>query len=212
MKSRILLVGTALVLMIGTAQAADKMDDAKAKSSAPDMKAVEEAMMKAATPGPEHAFLASVEGQWAATTKTMMDPTKDPEVTHGTSVNRMILGGRYLLQEFKGVSMGMPFEGLGWTAYDNVQKKYVATWIDNMGTGIMTMTGNYDAANKSLVMTGNYPSPVTGEMMNTRSVTRIVSPDQHVFEMYGPGPDGKETKMMEITYDRQGAQQKAADQ
>jgi hypothetical protein len=29
-----------------------------------------------------------------------------------------------------------------------------------------------------------------------------MSADQYHFEMYGPGPDGKEMKMMEITYNR----------
>jgi hypothetical protein len=30
--------------------------------------------------------------------------------------------------------------------------------------------------------------------------SRIASPGTEVFEMYGPGKDGKEMKMMEITY------------
>jgi hypothetical protein len=34
--------------------------------------------------------------------------------------------------------MGMPFEGLGYTGYDNVKKQYFGTWIDSMSTGIMT--------------------------------------------------------------------------
>ncbi len=31
---------------------------------------------------------------------------------------------------------------------------------------------------------------------------KMVSPDQHVLEMYQPGPDGKEYKSMEVTYTR----------
>ena len=31
--------------------------------------------------------------------------------------------------------MGMPFEGIGRTGYDNVTGKYWSTWIDNMSTG-----------------------------------------------------------------------------
>ena len=36
----------------------------------------------------------------------------------------------------------------------------------------------------------------------TRMTTRWTDASTEVFEMYGPGPDGKETKMMEITYTR----------
>ena len=30
----------------------------------------------------------------------------------------------------------MQFKGMGVEGYDNVKKKFVASWIDNMGTGI----------------------------------------------------------------------------
>jgi len=30
----------------------------------------------------------------------------------------------------------MMFKGMGMEGYDNVKKKFVASWIDNMGTGI----------------------------------------------------------------------------
>ena len=35
-----------------------------------------------------------------------------------------------------------------------------------------------------------------------RTITKIVSPDQQVFEMYDKAPGAKEMKVMEITYDR----------
>ena len=34
------------------------------------------------------------------------------------------------------------------------------------------------------------------------SVTRIESNDKNLFEMFGPGPDGKEFRQLEITYTR----------
>ena len=39
-------------------------------------------------------------------------------------------------------------------------------------------------------------------MMNTKQVTTVVSNDKHTFDMYMPGPDGKEMKCMSITYTR----------
>ena len=59
----------------------------------------------------------------------------------GTSENKMILGGRYLEQHYDGTMMGQPFCGIGY-GFDNYKKKYVATWIDSMGTGILVTTGH----------------------------------------------------------------------
>ena len=47
----------------------------------------------------------------------------------------------------------MPFEGMGIVGYDNLLKKFVSVWIDNMGTGLMPGTGTYDAATKTYTYT-----------------------------------------------------------
>jgi hypothetical protein len=48
--------------------------------------------------------------------------------------------------------------------------------------------------------TGSWNDPVTRQQVNARFTNRWTSPTTEVFEMYGPGPDGKEFKMMEMTY------------
>ena len=78
---------------------------------------------------------------------------------------------------------------------------YVGSWIDTMGTGIMTSTGTVDKTGKTFTSTTTMPNPETGKPMKTRLVTRIVDDNTHVFEMHIPaGP--KDFKMMEITYTR----------
>ncbi|RYG32008.1 MAG: DUF1579 domain-containing protein, partial [Chitinophagaceae bacterium] len=96
--------------------------------------------------------------------------------------------------------MGMPFEGHSTLGYDNAKKTFVNTWIDNAGTGIMYLEGPYDAATKTITLTGKCVDPVagTGKEMNVRQVIKEIDPKHHVMEMYGPGPDGKEFKMMEV--------------
>ncbi len=59
-----------------------------------------------------------------------------------------------------GKMMEMPFHGIGTEGYDNVRKKFMASWIDNMGTGILLMEGTYDALRKAK------PSPTPGEGRN----------------------------------------------
>jgi hypothetical protein len=115
----------------------------------------------------------------------------------------MIMGGRYIVDETKGEFGGMMFEGRGLTGYDNGQKKFVTTWIDNMGTGIMTGIGDYNAAKKQFDFDVTFTDPMTSKTVKGRSIDRAIDDDHWVMESYQNGPDGKEFKAMEITYERQ---------
>ena len=161
-------------------------------------------MKKAGAPGAEHAQLQPLVGKWKATTKWWQDPTRDPEVSTGTSESKWIMGKRFIREEYHGKMMGQPFEGEGLLGYDNVAKEYISTWMDTMSTGLMTSTGKYDAASRSLEMTGTMSCPLLEHKMENRMVTRIVNDREHVFEMYDMTPDGKEFKNLEITYKRVG--------
>jgi hypothetical protein len=88
-------------------------------------------------PSEGHRRLEPMVGTWKAKTTFTMTPGAPPSVEENTSEHRLVLGGRFLEQRYTGTAMGMPFEGIGYTGYDNVQKKYVGTWMDNFGTGVM---------------------------------------------------------------------------
>ena len=104
--------------------------------------------MAAGTPGAAHKNLAGMEGTWTAKVKSWMSPGAPPMENDGTSESKMALGGRFLEERVQSSFMGQPFSGIGYTGYDNVKKKYVSTWMDNMGTMIMVMEGTPDPAGK----------------------------------------------------------------
>ncbi len=166
-----------------------------------DMQAMMELHKKLGTPGAPHKLLAGMAGSWATKTKGWMDPSKPPMESAGTCEQKMILGGRFLQQEYNGEMMGSPFAGIGVTGYDNHTKKYVSTWMDSMGTGIYLFEGTASADGKTITQESHYDDPFRGPM-TWRSVTKIVDKNTHVFEMYGIDKNGKEEKMMEITYTR----------
>ena len=166
-----------------------------------DMQAMMDVYTKLGTPGAPHKGLASMAGKWTVKVKSWMEPTKPPMESAGTSEQKMILGGRFVQQEFTGEMMGSPFSGVGVTGYDNHTKKYVLTWIDSMGTAILFFEGTGSADGKTITQESHYDDPIKGPM-KWRSVTRIVDDNTHVFEMYSAGKGGKEEKMMEITYTR----------
>jgi hypothetical protein len=123
-------------------------------------------------------------------------------VTHGTAVIKLVMDGRYMLEDFQGTSMGMPFTGHGINGYDNQLGKHVGTWIDNLGTGIMTTVGTCDADHKTINFVATGSDPMSKTTRTWRGVAHEDSANKRSFTMYDKSPDGKEFKMMEIVYDR----------
>jgi len=192
-----------LVLIAAVAAAAVALADEK-KAAAPPMdeKAMMELWQKMATPGEGHKKLDPFVGSWTAKNTLWMEPGKPPEVTDGTAEQKWVLGGRYLEQRYEGKMMGQPFSGTGYTGYDNYTKKYESTWMDTTGTAILFLRGTFDKAGKVLTATGQMNDFVIGKTITLRDKTTLVSHDEILFELFGPGPDGKEQKMMEIRYTR----------
>ena len=180
-------------------------DNAKAAPETPPDSAT---MMKNwqaySTPGKPHEMMASWNGTWNGEVSMWHAPGTPPEMSKSTSVNKMVMGNRYQIGTFKGNMMGQPFEGMSTLAYDNAKKVFISTWMDNMGTGLMKLEGPWDEANKTMTLTGKAVDATTGtgKEIDVREVFKVVDDNTQVFEMYGPAPDGKEYKMMEIKYTR----------
>jgi hypothetical protein len=161
-----------------------------------------EAMMKAATPGDAHKKLGAMAGTFNADVKMWMQPGAPPAGGGGLSENTWALDGRWLEQHFTGNFMGMPFSGVGFTGYDNIKKKYVGTWMDTMTTSMMISSGTANADGKSYTFTSSMDDPMTGKSSPVKETITVVDNDHHTLEMWGPGPDGKMFKTMEIAYTR----------
>ena len=153
------------------------------------------------TPGENHQWLASMNGDWDAAVTMWMDPTQPPVVSQATTKNEMIMGGLYQRSQHSGTMMGMPFTGEAITAYDNGKQKFLATWIDNFGSSIMFLEGEYNTKGDALILEGKMMDPATGEDMHVKQVTEKTSGDSYVFTMYMV-VDGKDMKNMEISYTR----------
>ena len=166
-----------------------------------DMQAMMDVYKKLGTPGAPHKVLASMAGSWNTKTKAWMEPNKPPMESTGTCEQKMLLGGRYLQQEYNGEIMGSPFTGINLIGYDNHTKKYVSTWIDSMSTGIYYFEGTASADGKTITQESSYDDPVRGPMV-WRSVTRIVDDNTLEYEMYLTPKGGKKEKMMEMTVTR----------
>lgn len=178
-----------------------KMGDSTMAEAPMDSASMMKAWMAYMTPGEAQSMLAKSNGTWTEEVTTWMDPSKPPMKSTATEENKMILGGRYQQSVSKGSFMGQPFEGISTTGYDNARKVYQSTWVDNMGTGIMSMEGTWDEASKSINFKGTSTDPATGKVMDVREVFKIVDDNNHLMEMYAM-QNGKEMKTMEIKFTR----------
>jgi hypothetical protein len=165
----------------------------------PEQQAEMEAYMKAGTPGAQHEALAASAGNYDLKIKSWHEAGAPAREDVGTAKRAMILDGRVMVEDVNSSMMGMSFTGHGMTGYDNVSGRYWGIWTDSMSTGAMFSEGTCDAQ-KACTFSGSWNDPITKGPKHVRMTTRWTSPTTEVFEMYGPGRDGKEMKMMEITY------------
>ena len=215
MKHFTLTICSAAILLFSCNNNGEKTDAAKKDSTATTMTAQTPAkevapspmpdsatMMKNwqaySTPGDMHKMMASWNGTWSGDITMWEKPGAPPSKSTGTAVNKMIFGGRYMESTHSGNMMGMPFEGHAMLAYDNAKKIFQNTWIDNMGSGIMMMSGPWDAATKSMTLTGKGMDPGTLSERDYKEKFTVIDDNTQLMEMFTAGPDGKEMKMMEI--------------
>ena len=192
-----MIVTAAAVLLLATSALAQ--EGGKMPEMTPEQKAEMAAYVAAGTPGAPHQKMASSVGNYDLKIKSWHEPNTPATEETGTATRKMILDGRVLVEEVTSTMMGSPFTGHGMHGYDNVTGKYWSTWMDSMSTGMMLSEGTCDDKG-NCTYTGSWNDPITKKPYKSRMTTKWTSPTTEVFEMYGPAKDGKEMKMMEITY------------
>lgn len=199
------ILTTVLALAIALPAAAQDTAPPASADAPPEMSPEQAEMMQAyqqaGTPGPQHAGLAEAAGTYDVSIRSWSAPGGEPSVETGTATREMILDGRVMVEQMQAKMYGQPFTGHGMQGYDNVTGKWWGTWNDSMTTGLMVSQGDCDAQG-NCTFTGSWHDPVSKQEVSARMTTRWTSPSVEVFEMYAPGPDGNEFKMMEMTYTR----------
>lgn len=202
-------VGLAAVGVLGGQ--ATKQDKPKPATSTPATTAKApsqddsmEAFIRANTPGEAHKRLDPLVGNWDVKASFWMaGPESEPTVSTGSAASRWILGGRWIQMDYNSTWMDQPFQGIGYTGYDTVEKKYVNAWFDNMMTGLWQSSGTVDATGKVFTYTTpQHTCPMTGQPVIERHVHTIVSNDKHTFAMYQTYAGETEQKSGEIVYTR----------
>lgn len=161
-----------------------------------------EAMMKIATPGPEHVELARMVGSWKVSARAYMTPGSAPVPFEATATTRTELGGRYVVENFSGSMMGQPMEGLLIMGYDNRLERYHSVWRDTWSTEAVHAYGPAPAPGDDLELSGVIRDLLTPEGRAYRHVTRWLDDDHYKFLLYDTAPDGTEWLALEMSYAR----------
>ncbi|HKG20448.1 MAG TPA: DUF1579 domain-containing protein [Blastocatellia bacterium] len=159
---------------------------------------------EAATPGEPHKLLDQFVGKWEVSMRMWMEgPGRPPAEAKATVEGKWILDGRFVQEDSTSQIMGMPHRSIGITGYDNIKKKYVISYIENMATAICTAEGTLDESGKVMTLFGKLDEPMTGERDKViKFVTRLIGPDKRIFEIYDLVGTPDEFKSIEMTYAR----------
>jgi hypothetical protein len=157
--------------------------------------------MAVSRPGAEHRWLDPLVGSW--TIDLRWQATGGPEThTVGTSENRWILDGRFLLCEAAAGEGPSRIDATTIYGFDNRQKKFFALGMHNLATYVMQPSGSYDPASHSFLLSGKERSEITGAVLVYRELLKVESPDRHVLRVYFDAAGRSPVRVLEAIYTR----------
>ena len=188
------------ILVVGALVAAFALGKAQAQEAGGDMEAMMKKWEDLGKPGPEHAELKKMVGEWTAHMERTDPMTGQAVKEEGKSKYSMVLNGLILRQDFEGVMDGKTFKGIGFVAFNKGSGKYESIWMDDMSSGIMYSTGESADGGKSVNYKGHWFGPDAAQI-DQKMVMTTVDADTHKLKME-MSMGGNAMPPMSITYKR----------
>jgi hypothetical protein len=146
-------------------------------------------------------------GTWDVTVRTLEPGKTDDgaEENRGRVESLAVLGGRAIQMTAMGEARAGEkpedgYQGMGMLSYNSVARRFESVWADNMGTGIVFMSGQFDEATKTMTMRGDRVDAKSGTTVMTREVTRWLSDTEYTSELFETATDGSEKQTMVFRY------------
>ncbi|MFQ5506802.1 MAG: dienelactone hydrolase family protein [Planctomycetota bacterium] len=153
------------------------------------------------TPGELHRVLWREVGVWDCTMK-LFQPSQEASISKGTETTRLLAGGLWVVSDYEGELLGVPYHGHGVIGYDSARRKLVGTWVDSMSDRLSQMEGVYDAKTRTRTMWVDSIDPTTGKTRKDRHVLRYEGEDAMLFSIFVVRPGETDSKVIEVTMKR----------
>jgi hypothetical protein len=152
---------------------------------------------KMPAPQKEHEWLKQFVGEWETEAEMVLEPGKPPVKSRGTESARL-LGGFWIVSEFKGEFLGVPMTGIMTVGYDTQKKKYVGTFVCSSCDQLWKYEGTVKGQVLTLETEG--PNPTTpGKTCKMRDVMEIKGNDLRMLTSSLQAEDGKWVTFMTMT-------------
>lgn len=162
-----------------------------------------QALIAAGAPGKHHAELESLIGTWDGTMSFRPAPEVPALEFPGVATREWALGGRFVREVVEAASpFGMPFEGIGYTGYNNIDQRYEMIWMDNMSTAVYPGHGAYNRETKVFTFYSERRDPASGRLITGWSETDVSDPDRHVVKGWEHTADGRVFQSVEGVFTR----------
>lgn len=154
------------------------------------------------TPSDVHTLLSKFVGSFQMEIAMSMGEGKDPTVITVHSDNSMLLGGRFLEMKQKGVMMGMDYQSITTIGFNNTDKKMALTTMTNMGTGTLSLVGEWNEKTKSGTLFGPLTNPVTKDTILVKQIISFINDNTILIESYDKEGEKPEKKTVQYKFIR----------
>ena len=149
------------------------------------------------TPSKVHQRLSQFTGNFTMEIAMSIETGKEPTIIVVNSEHKMLLGGRFLEMKQQGVMIGMDYQSIMTIGFNNIDRQMSLTTITNMGTGTLSLIGEWEEQTKTANLFGQLTNPLTKDIIKVRQTLTFVDDNTILIESYDTEADQPEKKTIQ---------------
>ncbi len=152
--------------------------------------------------GGRHYALARLAGTWQGRSRVWLEPDKLADESNIFGTIRVVLGGRFVIHEYRTEFGGESQQGIAIIGYHLDRQRFESAWIDSFHTGTSIMMSAGVDGGASTAVLGHYGDGKGGPDWGWRTTLDHVDEDHLLITAWNITPEGDEAKALEVSYAR----------